>query len=116
MDVRNPAGSIGKCRVATIAALRLATGGAVAHELMGSRWRGPALPGRGRTATAERSFDRATHRVTLRATHRLIRDGGLEWIPFSGEGSVLTETGSKPENPRGLKPAARDAISRDALT
>ena len=40
----------------------------------------------------------------------------LEQIPFLGSGSSLTNTGSIPGSPRGLNPAARDPISRNALT
>ena len=39
----------------------------------------------------------------------------LERTPSLGSGSLLTETGSKPGIPRGLNPAARDAITRNAL-
>ena len=39
----------------------------------------------------------------------------LEQIPFSCSGSLSTEIGSKPGNPRGLNPAARDTVSRNAL-
>ena len=37
-----------------------------------------------------------------------------EQTPSAYSGSLLTETGSKPGNPRGLNPAARDAIARNA--
>ena len=45
----------------------------------------------------------------------------LEQTPSACSGGLLTETGSKPGNPRGLNPAARDpaargAISRNALS
>ena len=39
----------------------------------------------------------------------------LEQIPFSCSGSLSTEAGLEPMNPRGLNPAARDATSRNAL-
>ena len=42
-------------------------------------------------------------------------DNPLEQIPFSCGGFWLTETRSKAGNPRGLNPAARDAISGNAL-
>ena len=49
-----------------------------------------------------------------RATHQPKCNEPLEQIPFLGSGSPLTDTGSKPGNPRGLNPAARDAISKNA--
>ena len=45
-----------------------------------------------------------------------MREAALEQIPFGCSGSLLTETGSKLGNPPGLNPAARDAVSSNALT